>query len=107
MEGHGDRVRSLSRVLLVVLVRSTGPEVDHDCNGISGMDESGVSYEDKFCSGTERRGLVILGDSATAHFHLPPAWLTANGWDPEIVFSNQCVYGDRRGIGGEEVLWQW
>ena len=36
-----------------------------------------------FCSGTEQRGLIMLGDSATAHFHLPPQWLTADGWNLE------------------------
>lgn len=24
---------------------------------------------------------MFLGDSATAHFHIPPSWVTANGWD--------------------------
>jgi acyloxyacyl hydrolase len=62
--------------------------VDHDCNGIYGADDDGVSFEEKFCSGTERRGVVILGDSATAHFHVPPAWLTADGWDVSVVLSN-------------------
>jgi hypothetical protein len=23
----------------------------------------------------------MLGDSATAHFHIPPQWMTANGWN--------------------------
>lgn len=39
-----------------------------------------MSYEDLFCEGTEQRGVMFLGDSATAHFHIPPSWLTANGW---------------------------
>lgn len=56
------------------------PSVDHNCNGIYGGNESG-SYEDLFCKGTEQRGLIMLGDSATAHFHLPPQWLTAKGWN--------------------------
>jgi len=55
--------------------------VDHDCNGIAGLDNaSGVPYEELLCNGTERRGLIHIGDSATAHFHLPPSWLTARGW---------------------------
>lgn len=55
--------------------------VDHDCNGIFGSDPgSGQSYEEKFCKDTQRRGLIHIGDSATAHFHLPPQWLSKNGW---------------------------
>ena len=57
-----------------------GSDVDHNCNGISGGNDKG-SYEDQFCAGTEQRGLVMLGDSATAHFHVPPQWLTAQGWN--------------------------
>eukprot|EP00937_MAST-01D_sp_MAST-1D-sp2_P005589 g5589.t1 len=55
------------------------PTVDHDCNGIAGANASGP-YEDQLCAGTPRRGLVVLGDSAGAHFHVPPRWLTARGW---------------------------
>ena len=54
--------------------------VDHDCNGIHGVDPSGRAYEEMLCASTPRRGLIILGDSATAHFHLPPGWLTHRGW---------------------------
>jgi len=54
--------------------------VDHNCNGIYGGNSTG-SYEDLFCKGTQQRGLIMLGDSATAHFHIPPQWLTANGWN--------------------------
>jgi lysophospholipase L1-like esterase len=56
--------------------------VDHNCNGIVGGNET-ASYEEIFCSGSEQRGLIMLGDSATAHFHLPPQWLTADGWNLE------------------------
>jgi len=55
-------------------------EIDHNCNGISGGNETG-SYEELFCSDYAPRGLVILGDSATAHFHVPPQWITADGWN--------------------------
>lgn len=54
--------------------------VDHNCNGIFGGNATG-SYEDLFCKNTQQRGLIMLGDSATAHFHIPPQWLTANGWN--------------------------
>eukprot|EP01029_Cantina_marsupialis_P020485 TRINITY_DN47_c1_g2_i1.p1 TRINITY_DN47_c1_g2~~TRINITY_DN47_c1_g2_i1.p1 ORF type:complete len:624 (-),score=229.24 TRINITY_DN47_c1_g2_i1:149-2020(-) len=49
--------------------------VDHNCNGISGVDTTGASYEEKFCKDTPPRGMAIIGDSATAHFHLPPELL--------------------------------
>ena len=54
--------------------------VDHDCNGIVGGNSSG-SYEGMFCKGYPGRGLIMLGDSATAHFHIPPQWVTARGWN--------------------------
>lgn len=41
--------------------------------GIMGGNATG-SYEDIFCKDVPQRGLVILGDSATAHFHIPPQW---------------------------------
>jgi hypothetical protein len=57
-----------------------GADVDHNCNGIVGGNSTG-SYEDIFCSQSSQRGIAILGDSATAHFHIPPQWLTADGWN--------------------------
>lgn len=60
---------------------SYDPSVDHNCNGISGGNETVASYEELFCSNSEQRGIIILGDSATAHFHIPPQWLTAQGWN--------------------------
>jgi len=54
--------------------------VDHNCNGIAGGDAKG-SYEAQYCEGTGQRGLIMLGDSATAHFHIPPQWMTAQGWN--------------------------
>ena len=53
-------------------------DVDHNCNGIKGTSPTGKSYEDLYCAGTKQYGLIALGDSATAHFSLPPAWLNAN-----------------------------
>jgi len=53
---------------------------DHNCNGISGDNATG-SYEEMLCAGSQQRGLIMIGDSATAHFHVPPQWITANGWN--------------------------
>lgn len=35
-----------------------------------GVAYQGESYEDMYCKGTEQRGVIILGDSAAAHFHV-------------------------------------
>lgn len=50
---------------------------DTNCNGIIGIDPSTKkTYEEQWCSGTQAMGTALLGDSAGAHFHLPPSWLT-------------------------------
>ncbi|XP_055974502.1 acyloxyacyl hydrolase isoform X2 [Sorex fumeus] len=52
---------------------------DSNCNGIWGIDPSdGIPYEKKFCEGSEPRGIIVLGDSAGAHFQISPQWLTAS-----------------------------
>jgi acyloxyacyl hydrolase len=48
-----------------------GPEIDHNCNGIYGVDASGNSYEDLFCGNSSQRGIIVYGDSISAHFHIP------------------------------------
>jgi acyloxyacyl hydrolase len=60
---------------------SHGPAVDHNCNGISGVDASGKSFEDKYCTGTGMRTIALLGDSLGAHFELPPQWFNVTAWD--------------------------
>eukprot|EP00331_Platyophrya_macrostoma_P031901 CAMPEP_0176434518 /NCGR_PEP_ID=MMETSP0127-20121128/16730_1 /TAXON_ID=938130 /ORGANISM="Platyophrya macrostoma, Strain WH" /LENGTH=518 /DNA_ID=CAMNT_0017817281 /DNA_START=239 /DNA_END=1796 /DNA_ORIENTATION=- len=52
-------------------------DVDENCNGIYGVDATGESYEDLYCAGTNAMGVAALGDSATAHFRIPPDWVTA------------------------------
>ncbi|NXS45366.1 AOAH hydrolase, partial [Balaeniceps rex] len=50
---------------------------DSNCNGIWGVDpKDGIPYEEKFCKGAGSQGVVLLGDSAGAHFHIPPEWMT-------------------------------
>ncbi|CAF4637894.1 unnamed protein product [Rotaria sp. Silwood1] len=52
--------------------------IGHNCNGIYGMNSaSGRSYEEEFCNETQRIGITVLGDSISAHFHLPEQWLDA------------------------------
>ena len=52
--------------------------IDQDCNGIYGRDHLARSYENLYCSDTDRRGIISLGDSATAHFRIPPQYMTAS-----------------------------
>ena len=53
--------------------------VDNNCNGIAGVDPvTGRAYEDLLCSGTGQRGVAVLGDSASAHFRIPPQFVTAD-----------------------------
>ena len=61
-------------------LKTIGDEfVDTDCNGIYGLDVStGKTYESQWCSQTPHMGTVILGDSVSAHFHIPPDYITAS-----------------------------
>ena len=36
-----------------------------------------MPYEYKFCKNSQQRGFLSLGDSITAHFHLPEEWFDA------------------------------
>lgn len=57
---------------------ATDAVVDANCNGIFGVDAtSGRTYEELYCGGTGAMGVAALGDSATAHFHIPPTYVTA------------------------------
>ena len=52
---------------------------DTNCNGIFGVDsDTGETYEKKWCERTGQMGTILLGDSAGAHFHIPPAWVTSS-----------------------------
>ena len=70
-----------------------GDEIfDSNCNGIVGVDpDTGKSYEDQWCNGTGQMGVVVLGDSVGAHFHIPPEYLTAKDLSIE-TFSNLFFY---------------
>lgn len=55
---------------------------DTNCNGIYGQDDNGASYEEQFCSGDNApMGVAILGDSAAAHFHIPPQYINARSFN--------------------------
>ncbi|XP_019638281.1 PREDICTED: acyloxyacyl hydrolase-like [Branchiostoma belcheri] len=65
---------------------STMKLLDNDCLTLSqGLDsETGLPYEEVLCNGTEPRGLILLGDSIGAHFHLPPQWFEAKSLNPSV-----------------------
>lgn len=54
-----------------------GSGVDHDCNGIYGFAPDGTEWDQKLCKGSHQHGVVVMGDSAGAHFEIPPKYLTA------------------------------
>ena len=57
---------------------------DSNCNGVFGIDTStGRTYEDQWCNGTNQMGVVVLGDSVGAHFHIPPEYMTAEDLNSE------------------------
>jgi acyloxyacyl hydrolase len=56
-------------------------EADSNCNGISGVNPAtGIPYETELCANTGALGTVVLGDSASAHFHIPPAFFMPATW---------------------------
>lgn len=51
---------------------------DHDCNGIYGTNPTtGHTWESELCDGVPHYGVMSIGDSAGAHFEIPPSWMTA------------------------------
>ncbi|KAM7322654.1 hypothetical protein ACRRTK_018159 [Alexandromys fortis] len=68
---------------------------DTNCNGIWGIDpKDGIPYEKKFCKGSQPRGIILLGDSAGAHFHIPPEWLTASQMSSKSFFNLPAALTD-------------
>ena len=58
---------------------------DTNCNGIFGTDpDTGRTYESLWCNGSRPMGSILLGDSAGAHFHIPPAWMTSRDLSVEV-----------------------
>lgn len=50
---------------------------------LQGVDsESGKSYEETMCSASGPRGMAVLGDSISAHFHLPREWFNSSELSP-------------------------
>ena len=46
---------------------------------LQGVDpQTGAPYEQTFCSSSDMRGMAVLGDSISAHFHLPREWFNTS-----------------------------
>ena len=76
---------------------------DANCNGIYGMDpDTNVPYEKEWCLGTQQMGTIVLGDSASAHFHIPPSWVTSKDMSPED-YQNVAWNGARASAMAAEV----
>ena len=69
---------------------------DTNCNGIFGKDNDGNSYEEKFCKENPGLGFSVLGDSASAHFHLPQKIFSPFDWD-ESVFEHLPIIAENEG----------
>jgi hypothetical protein len=41
-----------------------------------------------FCKNSKQMGVAVLGDSISAHFHIPEEWFGKNNYTPEFKFSN-------------------
>ncbi|NXP28154.1 AOAH hydrolase, partial [Scytalopus superciliaris] len=68
---------------------------DSNCNGIWGVDpKDGTPYEEKFCKGADSRGVVLLGDSAGAHFHIPPEWMTVTQMSAKSFANLPMAFSD-------------
>jgi len=51
--------------------------IDSNCNGIFGVNKlTGLPWEEELCDGTAAKGIIYLGDSVGAHFHMPPQWFS-------------------------------
>ena len=61
--------------------------IDSNSNGVFGVDEHGVAYERLYCDNHPPVGVAILGDSAGAHFSLPPSWFRPTEFN-EKTFNN-------------------
>ncbi|XP_044918811.1 acyloxyacyl hydrolase isoform X1 [Mustela putorius furo] len=82
---------------------------DSNCNGIWGVDpKDGIPYEKKFCEGSQPRGIILLGDSAGAHFHISPEWITASQMslvqksfiDLPVALTNELDWPQLSGVTG-------
>jgi acyloxyacyl hydrolase len=87
--------------------------LDQNCNGIFGMDSTtGRPWEEEFCNDTQRLGIVVLGDSISAHFHLPEQWLDARQLSMDafehllFILENEMDWPQLSGVTGHvNITW--
>ena len=72
---------------------SPNPSVhdDFNCNGISGTAPSGKAWKDELCGDSPHIGVISIGDSAGAHFAIPPQYLNASEID-EATYDRLLYY---------------
>jgi acyloxyacyl hydrolase len=89
------------------------PVLDQNCNGIFGTDSTtGRSWEEEFCNDTQRLGIAVLGDSISAHFHLPEQWLDARQLSVDafehllFILENEMDWPQLSGVTGHvNITW--
>lgn len=60
------------------IVPGTNGSIDYNCNGIYGSNpQTGKPWKEELCT-VPQKGLVVLGDSASAHFIIPEQWMSKN-----------------------------
>jgi len=68
---------------------------DYDCNGIDGFNPQTMKpYKDELCAGTPHIGVVAIGDSAGAHFSIPPRYMNASEIGPDTYDDLLWVLSD-------------
>eukprot|EP01084_Bolivina_argentea_P110558 197377_1 len=72
--------------------------IDSNCNGIKGVNNKSIPYEDIFCKSSQQFGIAVWGDSAGAHFHLPPEWMN-------VTEMNQNVFEQAYYVLLDELDW--
>lgn len=61
-------------------------KTDSNCNGIHGVNpDTGKPFEEELCGDSGQLGVIVLGDSASAHFHAPAEWFTAKDLTKAIL----------------------
>nr|CCC93635.1 putative GPI inositol deacylase precursor [Trypanosoma congolense IL3000] len=67
---------------------STDATRDENCNGIYGVDPAtGKTYEELWCANSSPMGVIGVGDSATAHFTVPVAYVSVFDISSEALAS--------------------
>lgn len=73
---------------------------------------SGRSYEDELCGASQPRGVAVLGDSISAHFHLPREWF--NSTELSLVYPHTTLpqamvrsTSSSLHLGEDHTHWPW